>query len=197
MHGRSGISLIESLVVLSLLGIAAAIVLPSAATMISGARAAAGARQMAMALHAQRWTSVTRNARHGLYFVQDSNGWLWYEVRDGNGNGLRTAEIEDGTDETLAGPRRLEWIVNDVTLGFPAAGPIPRIPPGTGYLSGLDDPVKFGASNIVSFSPFGSASSGTIYVTGGDDTLYGVLLFGPTARVRVWRFDVSTSRWSL
>lgn len=197
MKRQSGFSLIEGLVVLTLLAIVAAIVVPSAAAMIGGARTAAGARQLAMSLHAQRWLSVARHVRHGLYFVQDETGWSWFEVRDGNGNGLRTNEILDGTDDTLGGPHRLESLVEDVRLGFPALAAIPRIPPGSGNIADLEDPVKFGPSNIVSFSPFGSASSGTVYVTGGHGTLYGVTLFGPTARIRVWRYDASRARWSL
>ena len=56
--------------------------------------------------------------------------------------------------------------------------------------------MRFGRSDLVSFSPDGSASSGTLYVTDGRDGLYAVVLFGPTARVRVWRFDRRNGRWT-
>jgi hypothetical protein len=84
-----------------------------------------------------------------------------------------------------------------VRLGFPGAGPFPRIPPRPGNIPHLDDPVQFGRSNIVSFSPIGASSSGTLYVTDGRDALYGVLLFGPSSRIRVWRFERSSGEWSL
>jgi hypothetical protein len=56
--------------------------------------------------------------------------------------------------------------------------------------------VRFGRSTIVSFGPTGSASSGTVYVTDGLQGLYAVVLFGPTARLRVWRFDPVEGRWT-
>lgn len=192
-----GITLSETLAVLALLAIGLAAALPTVADLGSAGRAAAGARLMATAFHAMRWRSVAENRAHGLYFERRDDGWVWYEVADGNGNGLRSAEIEDGTDGALSGPQRLEDRVSRVRLGFPAGGPIPRIPPRTGMIADLDDPVQFGRSNIVSFTPLGASSSGTLYVTDGRHELLGVVLFGPTVRVRVWRFDRRTGRWTL
>jgi hypothetical protein len=84
-----------------------------------------------------------------------------------------------------------------VELGFPP-GPAPsRIPPRSGTIADLTDPVKFGVSNVVSFSPLGRASSGTLYLSDGHHQLRGVVLFGPTVRVRVWRYDAREGRWRL
>jgi prepilin-type N-terminal cleavage/methylation domain-containing protein len=197
MKRRSGFSLAELLVVLMLVGLCAVVFTPGAAEMLSDARTAAGAREMAMRFQELRFKSVSRRRSHGLFFQQDARGWFWQAVRDGNGNGLRTAEVRSGVDPTLSGPRRLEDSVEGVTLGFPALRPIPGIPPRGGALSALGDPVKFGRSNLVSFSPLGSSSSGTLYITDRRATLFGVLLYGPTARVRVWRLDRGTRRWRL
>jgi hypothetical protein len=60
-----------------------------------------------------------------------------------------------------------------------------------------DDPVRFGRSDLVSFTPVGSASSGTLYVTDRRHALFAVVLFGPTARLRVWRFVPAERRWTL
>lgn len=192
-----GLTLNESLIVLALLGIALAVALPSVADIGAAGKAAAGAREMAAAFQSLRWRAVARSRAHGLFFRQLDAGWVWYEVADGNGNGLRSAEIERGTDRTLSGPHRLEERVNDVSLGFPAGGSIPRIPPRSGTITNPEDPVQFGRSDIVSFSPMGASSSGTLYVTDGRNQLYGIVLFGPTVRVRVWRFDRRTGQWTL
>jgi hypothetical protein len=72
---------------------------------------------------------------------------------------------------------------------------IPEIPPRRGTISGVDDPVQFGRSDLVAFSPLGTASSGTLYVTDGRE-LFGIVLFGATARVRVWRYDGGTNEWT-
>jgi Tfp pilus assembly protein FimT len=192
-----GISLIELTAVLALSGIALLIALPTLASMRAEGRVAAGARQLAMTFHALRWKSVAHNRNHGLLFEHTGSGWAWFEVRDGNGNGLRSAEIETGTDVVLSGPHRLEESDPCIALGFPPNAYLPNIPPRSGAIGALDDPVKFGRSDLVSFSPLGSASSGTLYVTDGRHKLYAVVLFGPTSRVRVWRLDVRQGEWKL
>jgi hypothetical protein len=63
---------------------------------------------------------------------------------------------------------------------------IPALPPETGLLSG--DPVRFGSSDILSFSPYGTATPGTFYLA-GDASQAAVRVTGGSARVRlmVWR----------
>jgi type II secretory pathway pseudopilin PulG len=197
MPEQRGLQLIELLVVVALIGLTCAAVLPSIAELRTAGRGAAAAREMALTFQALRWKSVTQNRNHGLLFTVQDGGWVWFEVADGNGNGLSSAEIRRGVDLTLSGPHRLEARVSGVHLGFPPGGAVPRIPPKRGTIDDLTDPVRFGRSDLISFSPLGSASSGTLYLTDGRSGLFGVVLFGPTARVRVWRFDRRTGRWTL
>ncbi len=198
MTGRwRGASLPELLVAVVLIGLGLAAAVPSLADLATNGRAAAGARHLAGTFHGLRWRSVARGTTHGLRFVRDTRGWSWWEVRDGNGNGLRTAEIERGVDPVVAGPHRLESSHEHVSIGFPPAERIPVIPPGPGWIDDLDDPVRFGRSDLVSFSPLGTASSGTIYVTDRRRRLYAVVLYGRSARVRVWRYDTRSGRWRL
>jgi prepilin-type N-terminal cleavage/methylation domain-containing protein len=191
-----GYTLAELLAVLAIVAMAVAVALPAAAMLRDGGRAAAGARAMATILSSQRWKSVAGHRVRGLQFRKVGNGWSWREVADGNGNGLRTAEITRGIDPVLTQDDALERRVPDVTLGFPPGGPYPEAPPGTETLNVGDDPVRFGRSDLVSFSPVGSASSGTLYVTDGRRGLFAVVLFGPTARLRVWRFRPEERRWT-
>jgi prepilin-type N-terminal cleavage/methylation domain-containing protein len=192
-----GYTLAELLAVLAIVAMAVAVALPAAAMLRDGGRAAAGARTMATILSSQRWKSVAGHRVRGLQFRKGGNGWSWREVADGNGNGLRSAEILRGVDPVLTPDDALELRVPDVTLGFPPGGPYPEAPPGTDTLSAGDDPVRFGRSDLVSFSPVGSASSGTLYVTDGRRGLFAVVLYGPTARLRVWRFILEERRWTL
>jgi hypothetical protein len=192
----SGLALLELLVVLVVAGLALAIALPALATGGAEARTAAGTRELASVLHALRWKSVAQGVACGLAFRRDDRGWYWLEVEDGNGNGLRTAEVADGTDHVRSAVQRLEQRVEHVTLGFPEGPPVPSIPPSRGWITSLADPVRFGTSDIVSFTPLGSASTGTLYVTDRHN-LYAIVLFGPTARLRVWRYDEVQRRWRL
>jgi len=192
-----GYTLAELLAVLAIVAMAVAVALPAAAMLRDGGRAAAGARTMATLLSAQRFKSVAGHRARGLQFRKVGGGWAWREVLDGNGNGLRTAEITRGVDPVVSPDEVMEHLVPSVTLGFPPGGPYPEAPPGTDLLTVADDPVRFGRSDLVSFSPVGAASSGTIYLTDGRSGLFAVVLFGPTARLRVWRFRPEERRWTL
>lgn len=197
MEESRGFSLAELLVVIAIASVILAMAAPALATLRAGARAAAGARIMASAFHDLRFQAVARARHRALAFTRDGARWSWRVVEDGNGNGVRSSEIRDGTDPVISGPHRLEDRVEGVFPGFPGPGPYPAVPPSRGNLDRLDDPVKFGRSDLVSFSPLGSSSSGTLYLTDGGEELWAVVLFGPTTRVRVWRYDSRGGRWVL
>jgi len=194
MTRKTGFSIPEVLVVLLLLGLGVLVSVPVLARMRSGVRTAAAAREVAVGFQALRWKSVATGRAHGWFFQRDAAGWSWSEVRDGNGNGLRSAEIRDGTDRVLAGPYRLSARVAGVDPGFPEGLAVRRIPPRAGWLSALDDPVKFGRADLISFGPTGSCSSGTLYLSDGT-SLFAVVLFGPTSRSRIWSYDTNLLRW--
>jgi len=101
MTDSKGFSLAELLVVLTVIAIAVAVGLPSAAAIRESGRAEAAARLLASRLSEQRFKSVATHATRGLQFRQLSSGWVFREVADGNGNGLRTAEITRGVDRVL------------------------------------------------------------------------------------------------
>ncbi len=191
----AGLGLAEVLVALAVVGLGLAVALPALGEVRARAATGAGARSLAASLNVQRFKSVALGTAHGLLFERDADGWLWYEVRDGNRNGLKTAEVGNGTDPTLSGPRRLEASTSGVAPGLPPTGPFPEIPPGSGQIDESGDPIRFGNTNLVSFGPLGTASSGRIYVTDGYRELCAVVLYGQTGRVRVWRYDARGRQW--
>ena len=191
-----GISLPELLVALALGAMMLAVALPAAAHLRSSGRVAAGARIVAGMFAEQRFKSIALHNTRGYSFELLPTGWAWREVEDGNGNGLRTAEVRSRVDRTVHPPRRLEEDVEHVVFGIPPGGPYPEAPPGTGTITEGDDPVRFGTSDLVSFTPLGRASSGTVYLTDGADGLCAVVLFGATARTRVWRWDRGAGQWT-
>ena len=194
---QKGFSALEALVAVALLGIALSISVPALSALRENGRTAAGARGLATELNRMRGESVAGKRGTGLFFERGPRGWGWRVVEDGNGNGLRTAEVRRGVDPTVSGPHHLQDQVEDVYLGFPSGGPFPRVPPRTGNIVDTDDPVQFGRSDIVSFSPLGRSSSGTVYVTDGRRGLFAIVLFGPATRARVWRYDSVGGKWSL
>lgn len=191
-----GFGLLDALATLGVLAVTSMAMLPYVVGVRGSVLTAAGAWRIATVVEQQRWKAVAESRAHGLRFVQDARGWSWSEVRDGNGNGLRTSEVVDGTDPTLSGPQRLEDTVHPVRLGFPPGRAIPKIPPGKGSIERLDDPIRIGNTSLLAFGPLGGSTSGTLYLTDGRQTLYAVVLFGRTGRVRVWRYAWASGRWS-
>ena len=59
---------------------------------------------------------------------------------------------------------------------------VPAIPPDTGFLSG--DPIQFGSSDLLSFSPIGTATAGTFYLA-GEGAQAAVRVTPGSARVRL------------
>lgn len=197
LRAAAGFSLAEVLAIVALIAIGFAMALPAADEIRESGKTSAAARRLAVEFQALRWKAVAIRRHRGLLFEKRGAEWVWSEVEDRNGNGLRVVEIRRGVDATLSGPHRLDAHGDGIALGIPPGGPFPEVPPGTGTVDDSSDPVRFGHGDLVSFSPTGGASGGAAYVTNGRSTLSAVVLFGPTARVRVWRFDPRTRRWTL
>ncbi len=193
--GAAGVSLPELVLGLGLIGLLLTLALPSVESLAQQGRGAAGVRHLAAELEAVRWMALAGGRGHGLLFEPLADGWSWQRVVDGNGNGIRRAEIRSGVDRRLGSVRRLSREVPGARLGFPGPGPYPRVPPARGTLGNPDDPVRFGAADLVSFSPRGSGSSGSLYVTSERGTLHALVLYGRTARQRIRRYDEGSRRW--
>lgn len=119
-----------------------------------------------------------------IRFEDGPDGTRYAVYRDGNKNGVRSADIRRGVDRLVSGPFPLTAGAPRVFVGFNPGVPAP--PPEHGVLSG--DPIRFGRANMVSFSPLGTATPGTFYLA-GDVAQAAVRVTGGSARVRlmIWR----------
>ena len=108
---------------------------------------------------------------------------------------MRAADIASGRDPLLLGPRDLRSRHTGVDFGLLDV-PIPQIPPRRGVLMPDDDPIRFGRSDTVTFTPRGTASSGTLYVSDGRHLVVAVVLYGHTGRIRTWRFERHSWSWT-
>jgi hypothetical protein len=57
------------------------------------------------------------------------------------------------------------------------------------------DPIRLSGTTLLSFSPYGTATAGTVYVLGRDGTQLAVRVLGVTGRTRVLRYQRSTNSW--
>jgi type II secretory pathway pseudopilin PulG len=184
-----GASLVEMVLVLGLVAMAAAV---GSTRLIEATDRLAGdvaARGVAARLRQARVLALRRGAAVGVRFVSTSRGYAWQLVADGNGNGVRTADIGTGADPVL---EPLRWVADDHPgVAFAIPRTLPAID-GVGTILAGADPIAMGASDLVVFSPLGTATSGTLYFHTAGGTPYAARVLGTTGRVRTLRFDAAT-----
>jgi prepilin-type N-terminal cleavage/methylation domain-containing protein len=176
-----GFSLVELLITISLLAIVCAIAAPRISAGLDRARAKAATRYLAAQMGAARTQAVLRGAAVALRAHADDEGVAISLVVDGNGNGVRTREIDGGIDQPLSVPLRIEELFAGVVIGVPGA---------TGR-----DAVRLSGTELLSFTPAGTATSGSLYVLGKDGSRFAIRILGVTARVRLEQYNDRTSAW--
>ena len=193
--GESGLSLPEVALALAVMGLFASVSVPALTSALSRSRVAAAARTLASELTRLRSEAITSRRRVAMRLIKEGEAFSYAFFSDGDGDGVRAADIETGRDPLLAGPRDLASRFGGVDFGLLDVA-IPQIPPRRGALLPGDDPVRFGRSDIITFTPLGTASSGTLFVSDSRSTVMAVVVYGGTGRIRTWRFDRHGWRWT-
>jgi prepilin-type N-terminal cleavage/methylation domain-containing protein len=185
-----GFSLIEVLCVLAGILVMAGVSLPYVRAYAVEAHLMGAGRMFVGEFRRARSVAIRRNTYTAIRF-ETRDGIDYYSTYvDGNRNGVLSADIAKGVDARIAGPLRLDGKAPGVRVGINPGVPAP--PPETGLLD-PSDPIRFGASNMLSFSPLGTATPGTFYLAG--ETLQaGVRVTGGSSRVRL--MICRGTRWS-
>jgi Tfp pilus assembly protein FimT len=165
--------------VLAVSAILAGMAIPQTTATIERSRTLGAARYLATRLALARTQAVAHSANVALVFVADGDTYTVAAYRDGNRNGVRTRDIDTGTDPVVERPVRFSDLFPHVSLFLsdPAAAQAPD------------------ASVLMSFSPIGTASSRTLYVRGRDHSQYAVRVLGATGRTRLLRYIDATRQW--
>ncbi len=179
MRSSDGSSFVELLVGLAVIAILMSMAVPATAYSIDSSRARDAAGFVAARLRLARQHAVFRTTSAGLVFDFVNGRWQLRACQDGNGNGLRRAEIAAGVDRCPDGPYDVGELFHGVTI---AIDPGLRGPEGE---PGSSDPVRFGASDIASFSPEGSGTAGSVYLRSARGQQYAVRVGNVTGRTRV------------
>ena len=195
MRGERGHSLMEMMTALAVAALLAVAAFPMLATLRARALMSGASFEIATLLRSTRSRAIEEGRSVALVFRAGAGGWRVTLVADGDGDGVKAADLDAGTDYPLAQPRRIADRWSGVEFGFLPIARVRRLPPSRLWLESLDDPVQFGSSDIVSFSPGGEASSGSLYLADAGGQMAAVVLYGQTARVRVFRYDVAREEW--
>jgi len=192
-HGQT---LVETVVVLVLMGLSSVATLP----LLGTAHREAALRRATEQVRSQMWRArsdaMTTGKATALVFDRiPRGGWRCTIVQDGDDDGVRRDDITAGRDYPVG--RILELDADKAGLGFIPDCEIPN-PSGDGLLAGdLDDPVRAGSGDILTFTARGTATSGTLYFSDGRQLMRAIRVYGVTGRLRTLRWKIGFDRWRI
>jgi hypothetical protein len=153
------------------------------------------ADELVSVLRLARSWAVRHDANVAVKFRTAPDGTVTFTLyRDGNGNGVLTRDIDSGRDPQVEPPRRLSNLGRGVGFGFPP-GPPPTDPGSPGHLLTPGDPIRFNSSDLASFSPLGTSTPGSLYLTDGVKRLVVVRLANRAGTVRILTYDAAKRVW--
>lgn len=194
-RSRNGATLLELLLVLAIMATLAIATAPSLLRLSRSLRLSMAANELVGVLRLARSSAIQTSSNIGVKFRVDPHGRVGFTLyRDGDGDGVRTGDIESGTDPEVTAGRTLAHLGGHIRFGFPD-GYVPLDPGNKGRrLERLDDPIRFNRSDIAAFNSLGGSTPGSLYITDGRD-LAVVRLFGRTGKVKIMRYDRRTASW--
>ncbi|MEW6319884.1 MAG: GspH/FimT family pseudopilin [Acidobacteriota bacterium] len=188
-----GVALVDVLASATVILILAGMTLPVALTTRDRIEGRFAARYLAGRFHAARLEAVRRNAAVALEISASRDDPAFRLIADGNGDGVRAADIASGIDPPLEPAEALTDRFPGVRFEVPFSLPEPD---GSGRIEAGSDPLRFGSTAFIAFSPLGSATSGTAYLTDRSGRVLAVRILGATGRVRVLTFERHVGRWT-
>lgn len=122
-----------------------------------------------------------RSTHVALLFDEDAPEVSFQMFADGNGNGVRSADITAGIDRPLDTAIHLSDLFPGVAIAVSGSA-------GT-------DPVRLGSTSLLSFTPLGTSTAGSIYVRGRDGSQFVIRVLGTTGRARIQRYIEHLRTW--
>jgi len=195
MHPTSvrGYTLAELCAALALLGLVFSASVPALREILAEESLATASREVAGILTAARARAVFQNAEVGVKWIATGSDLVLTVYQDGNGDGVRTADIKKGIDRLVAGPYWLGSRHPGISFSFVPG--MNGLDPSGAPIGSLSDPIRFGKSDICSFSPIGNASPGTVYLSNRNRRQAAVRVTPTTARIQIWTWHGKKIKW--
>ena len=188
-RSSAGFTLIELMLAMALSVVLLGVAIPVGGDALDDMRTRAAARYLAGRIASNRLGAINRSRAIGIRFVAGTPDYQFSSYVDGNGNGVRTTDIQDGTDFVLEVPRQLGSDFGRVHFGLMV---------GISDIDGVGntnpDGVRIGTPKILTMSPDGTATSGTLYVQ-GIRAQYAIRVLGATGRTRVLKYEPGSRSW--
>lgn len=129
-----------------------------------------------------RMMAIARNCNVAIKFRFEDGDWTYAVYQDGDGDGVRNIDIDRSVDKEVIARRKLMYV--------PARIGVPREPvtdPMNGRRLSDRSAVRFGRSELCSFSKEGEATNGSLVLTDGDRAVL-LRVTGTSARIHVLRW---------
>lgn len=176
---------------IAVMAIVAAAAVPLAHGSVDRSRAAAAARYVAARMAVARFEAVKRSAFVAIRFTENADGYWLRAYVDGNANGVLSDDIARDIDKPITSAERLDYHFPGVTFGIEPN--VTSLDPGQPL--NVADPIQIGPSTLLSFSPNGSSTSGTLFIRGRRANQFAVRVLGATGRTRVFQFSFEEGIW--
>ena len=183
-----GVSLLEVVLVLAVAIIIITIGLPQLDNLRRAAALRSASSHLKGLLYRCRAYAVMNARSTAAVFEKQVDGsWRCFIAVDGDGDGIRSRDIRRLVDPVVGEVMHFE--AGEAGLGILQGEFVPD-PSGRGRLRGdLSDPVRAGRGNMITFTPRGTASPASLYLTDHRGRMRVLRVYGGTGRVvsRVWR----------
>jgi hypothetical protein len=194
LFASAGVSAVELVGVLAILLAVGAAATAGVGHLRSVLSVRSAAVEVGAVLYRARMYAITQGVNVGVKYRLRDGRYEWALYGDGNGNGVRSAEIASGVDRSIG--VLATWGRNDVRPAIMTGASIPD-PDGSGRLSGsTTDPIRFNRSDICSFSPLGESTPGSVYLWDGGDRMAVVRVYGRTGKMRTLYYRRGDSQWT-
>lgn len=184
----NGFCVLDLVLALALATMTMAVAVPLAARGMDVTRAYGAATAMATRIRLTRMEALKTGRATALVFDPAGADWQVRLCVAATGGGVRRADLLSGVASCPGGP----WMASRLFPGMTvAADPVP----GPGGEPPPASPVRFGASDMVSCTPVGGCTPGSLFLRSKSGDAFVVRVGGTTGRTRVLRYDAGLQAW--
>ena len=190
---RHGFPLPEVTIVLAVVSILVMISAPAVSELATQLSVRSATMELSAVFLRARARAVFERRNVGIRWISVAGDVSYTIYDDLNGNGVLTEDIRKGIDRPVVGPISMQKRYPGITFTF-----LPKFDardPGGEKIGDLADPVRFGRSDICTFSPLGDSSPGSIYLSNGRNRQAVVRISPQTGKIQVYEWAKARKTW--
>jgi prepilin-type N-terminal cleavage/methylation domain-containing protein len=189
-----GFTLTELLVALCIMGLLVALSAPAVTRIHRRVALASLSRELSCRMVSARARAVLQHQSVALVFERDAEqGWRCFIAEDGDDDGINRDDLNRGRDVKVSEVYGLTG--RGASLGFLQQTAIPD-PSGRGKITGdLDDPIRAGRGDIVTFTWEGTATPCSIYFTDRHSRMRVIRVYGGTGKIHMYEWQIGWPAW--